>query len=229
MFFVSGIDGSNTIYDPIEFRESRDIARLHPKSASQALSEDAVEFEPSIALDTTSLVYSRLSQVPAEVELVESVVEEEDGSGSVATSEPNVAKEIMSSPVVTLSSSSTLAEAAKVFREYRYRYLPVTDEDDALVGIVSDRDFLRASTESAEAARSNQQVADIMVRNVLNARPQAEIMAVAQVLFKERIGAMPIVNNEGKLSGMVTRSDIQRAYLGLKVHPLSSLTRETKR
>ena len=60
---------------------------------------------------------------------------------------------------------------------------------------------------------SQSTVASIMKTNVLTARPATEIRSVANVMFKQRIGAMPIVDEGGKLVGILTRSDILKAVI----------------
>ena len=50
-----------------------------------------------------------------------------------------------------------------------------------------------------------------MIRNVLTAQPNAELSAISALFFRERIGSMPIIDNSGKISGIITRSDVLRA------------------
>ena len=56
-------------------------------------------------------------------------------------------------------------------------------------------------------------VRDIMATPVLTAHADTEIREIARVLFEERIGAVPIVDSQGQLVGMVTRSDILRTIM----------------
>ncbi|MEZ4753527.1 MAG: CBS domain-containing protein [Bdellovibrionota bacterium] len=116
------------------------------------------------------------------------------------------ASQIMSSPVVTLRAKDTITAAAEIFKEKRFRHIPVVSKKGALIGILSDRNLHQLSDNS-------QCVKDVMSRPVLCARAQTEIRLIAQVLFKERIGAMPIVDENQELVGIITRSDILRAVV----------------
>jgi len=129
-----------------------------------------------------------------------------------------LAKQIMSSPVVTLSLSAKLSDAWSIIQSQRFRHIPVLSPQGHLVGILSDRDLFRATIEvvSLEQARDKPQqkpIQQIMTRNVLSAGPETEIRGIASILFEERIGAMPIVTEQGDLIGILTRSDILRTVV----------------
>ncbi|MCB9030419.1 MAG: CBS domain-containing protein [Deltaproteobacteria bacterium] len=112
-----------------------------------------------------------------------------------------LAEQIMSSPVLTLPKHASLSEAQELFLKKRFRHVPVVSENGKLIGILSDRDFIGDLSIKSE-------VSEIMRTNILTARPDAEIRMIAQIFFKERIGSMPIVDKDGNLVGMITRSDI---------------------
>ncbi|MCB0332310.1 MAG: CBS domain-containing protein [Bdellovibrionales bacterium] len=117
-----------------------------------------------------------------------------------------IASQIMSTPVETLHKADPVEKASKLFQERRFRHVPVVMKGGVLIGIVSDRDFFSHKN-------NNTRVEKIMTTNVLSARPTTEIRYIAQVLFEERIGAMPIVEEGGKLVGIITRSDILRTVV----------------
>ena len=112
-----------------------------------------------------------------------------------------VASQIMSQPVYTFHADSLVRDAGELFREHRFRHVPVVSDSGRLVGIFSDRDYLTIANQEIP-------VGEVMTTHVLTARPQTEIRMIADMLFKERIGAMPIVDDGGMLVGIVTRSDI---------------------
>ncbi len=116
------------------------------------------------------------------------------------------AQQIMSSPVLTVSSEDTIRDAAKLFREKRFRHLPVVSEEGKLVGIISDRDTLPVSDRTDP-------IKEHMATAIISARPETEIRKIASVFFHERIGAMPILDENGSVSGILTRSDILRTLV----------------
>lgn len=115
------------------------------------------------------------------------------------------ASNIMSSPVVTLPLEADPQEAYDIFSLKRFRHIPIMKEG-MLVGILSDRDFLRETRNSAI-----RDLKDIMTENVLSVKESTEVHLLAKVLFEERIGALPIIDSDKNLVGIVTRSDILRA------------------
>jgi len=133
-----------------------------------------------------------------------------------------LAKDVMSSPVVSLSPDTKLLQAQDLIQKRRFRHIPITAVDGNIVGILSDRDVLRALANPAGSnIRSSANVVQSSVRHfmsqpVLVAKPETEIRAIVSVMFEEHIGAMPIVYDTGQLAGMITRSDILRVLVS---HP----------
>jgi len=130
-----------------------------------------------------------------------------------------LAKQVMTTPVVSLNLEVSMAEAWKLFHHRRFRHVPVISTDQRIVGILSDRDLWREAAgihkhPIAESINlSNLTVQDIMTDRVLTAHPDTEIRTIARVMFEERIGAMPIVNEVGTPVGIMTRSDILRVVM----------------
>lgn len=119
------------------------------------------------------------------------------------------ADELMASPVVSIRPDQTLGEALRLQRTRRLRHLPVVGLDGALVGILSDRDLLAAHA----GPGSIEPVAAHMASPVLSAAPDARLVDIARVLLAARVGCLPIVNEDGALVGILTRSDILRALV----------------
>lgn len=117
-----------------------------------------------------------------------------------------LAEQIMSSPVVTLSVDDSASDALGLFKKGRFRHLPVINNANTLVGIVSDRSFIGLLDH-------DKAVGELMRANIISARPHTTIKAIAGLMFNERIGAMPIVKEGGELIGIVTRSDILYAIV----------------
>ena len=121
-----------------------------------------------------------------------------------------VASDIMSSPVFCLQDDLPFEEAERIFKERQFRHVPVLSANRKLVGILSDRDFFGAVSHPSSAGKL---IKDRMVTNILTARPQTEIGAIAQVMISHRIGCLPILDQKGGLVGILTRSDILRAIV----------------
>ncbi|WP_342346967.1 CBS domain-containing protein [uncultured Nitrospira sp.] len=133
-----------------------------------------------------------------------------------------LAREIMSSPVLTLPVTASLSQAWEVVHSKRFRHIPILGTDDAVVGMLSDRDLFRGTMEAALSGTTwsikqpEGPIKNLVSHPVLVASPEAELRAIARVLLEERIGALPIVSEAGGLVGMITRSDILRVLIA---HP----------
>jgi acetoin utilization protein AcuB len=124
------------------------------------------------------------------------------------------AEQIMSAPVVSIAPDTRLDKARKMVRERRFRHVPVVDKDGRIRGVVSDRDlFALPQMDDTQETLEPKVVADIMTKKVLTATPETNIREIARVLFEERIGCMPIVDENDQVVGMITRSDILRALI----------------
>lgn len=114
--------------------------------------------------------------------------------------------DIMNSLVFSLESEDNIQKALKEMQKREIRHLPITNTKGKLIGFLSERDIL----EKRFLYNDDTELSKIMTKHVLACKPSAEIRQVAKTLIKERIGCMPIVDEEYKLLGIVTRSDLLR-------------------
>lgn len=127
--------------------------------------------------------------------------------------------EMMNKNVVTLKPTDTIGKAIQLFREKNIRHLPVINEDDHCIGIISDRDIRSAVPSSLlqfeEMSKVlNQTVDTIMVKDVITVHP-LDFFEEAAVLFNQyRIGCLP-VESENKLVGIITQTDIIQTFITL--------------
>jgi CBS domain-containing protein len=119
----------------------------------------------------------------------------------------------MTTAVMTIRANEPLAEARIDMEVGLVRHLPVVDDRGRLVGIVSDRDLVRRT--------DKRKVADVMSRDIVTTRPDAPAHLAASMMLEFRIGALPVVDDEGELVGVVTITDYlalaRRALLGLQL------------
>jgi acetoin utilization protein AcuB len=143
--------------------------------------------------------------------------------------------EWMTRPVHTLKPLDTIAHARELMVRHRVNQLPVV-RDGRLVGIVTDRDLRDAfpsvfaeidaamAREEAPARRRRGRIPEtdprrvtvdmVMSHDPLTVAPGGRLEEAARVMRRERIGALPVVENEA-LVGILTRSDVLDAFLGL--------------
>lgn len=137
-----------------------------------------------------------------------------------------ILRQLMSSPVRTVKPLDTVIHARALMSEARINQLPVT-VDGHLVGIVTDRDLRDAFPSVFEAPAKHSHDASsperVTVESVMSAEPltlgpEDTVERAAALMRSERIGAVPIVER-GHLLGIVTRTDVLDAYLGLVGSP----------
>ncbi|MCX5570176.1 CBS domain-containing protein [Kaistia nematophila] len=137
---------------------------------------------------------------------------------------------VMTSPVISISPSTTIAEAARLMLSHRISGLPVVSEDGALVGMVSEGDFLRRGELGTQQKRSwwlelfsgqgqaaedyvrahGRKVGEVMTKGVFTTNREASLEEVVELMSRHGIKRLPVVDN-GKLIGIVSRSDLLRA------------------
>ncbi len=130
------------------------------------------------------------------------------------------AREAMSHPVITVRNDATVGLAARLLTGHGFTALPVTDEDGALVGIVSEIDLLRGWTAPdplagrSRAARPAREltVGEVMTSPVESLTPGADVAHAVRMMDDERIRSLPIVDGFA-IVGMLTRRDLLRAAL----------------
>jgi acetoin utilization protein AcuB len=133
----------------------------------------------------------------------------EEEAAEEAPLELLLARDIMTGNLVTLSPQASLVDAWDLICKKRFRHIPVVSGEGKLVGIISDRDLLlRAALAEASGEQRSSTVSDIMKTKILTASPFADIRHIARVLFEHRVGAMPIVDEQERLSGLITRVTI---------------------
>lgn len=125
-------------------------------------------------------------------------------------------RQLMQKDVVTVDAAAHLDVAEDLMRMDRIRHLPVVS-DGRLVGLVTQRDLFRAALSSA-LARSPQDeqrwlaripVQQAMTREVLFAHPDAELKYAVEMMLRERVGCLPVVE-DGRLIGLLSETDCLR-------------------
>ena len=144
-------------------------------------------------------------------------------------------KDQMTVNPVTVTSATTIADAAELMKKHRFRRLPVVDIGK-LVGIVTDRDLRKASPSSATTLSvheadyllSKALIKDIMTKKVLSIGSEATIEEAALVMYNNRIGGVPVVDKHQDVVGIITETDIFKCLVDIMGLP-SGTTRVTIR
>ncbi len=132
----------------------------------------------------------------------------------------------MTKRIITVRPHDSVADARSALERHRINQLPVV-VNGRLVGIVTDRDLRSASDSmrvSGMAARAdlvqedvipeNITVETVMSAKVMKLKPQDAIERAANLMRRERIGGIPVVDGK-RLVGIITRSDVLKAFIAL--------------
>ncbi|HLZ61553.1 MAG TPA: DUF190 domain-containing protein [Ktedonosporobacter sp.] len=152
-------------------------------------------------------------------------------------------RQIMETAVTTVRRETPVATVVELLLQAPFRVLPVVDEQQHLLGILSAGDLINAGllpmrrglirtardldTRTAETVASSLEVAqqsprtahDIMNQQVQTIGPDQSIREAAQILVETRIRNLPVVNTEGTLLGILTRADLLQT---IRTSPLMS-------
>ncbi len=137
-------------------------------------------------------------------------------------------RDVMTAPVTSVRADARLREAVELVIGRDFRALPVVDEAGRLVGIVTSSDLVARGGLGArldllavlpEQARleilgrldPQRRVADVMTSEVMSVRGTDSVAAATHLMATNRIKRLPVVDEEGRLIGIVSRADVLRA------------------
>ncbi|NGP53128.1 CBS domain-containing protein [Thioalkalivibrio sp. XN8] len=126
--------------------------------------------------------------------------------------------QLMSASPVTVGPDDTLATVREIFHHLKFHHLPVV-EHHALIGVVSDRDLLKALSphlgSAAETTRDlatlKKRVHQVMRRELVTLPATAVLMDAVRVFNREGVSCIPIVDEQGRPLGILTWRDVMRA------------------
>lgn len=110
------------------------------------------------------------------------------------------AKEIGSRPVIYASPRQTVEDALHLMKKYRIHHLPLLDDKKNLAGIISDRDLI--------GKRSYDRLEKHATTEVLVTKENTEIQMVARLMLDNGISALPLIDENNQLSGIITKSNL---------------------
>lgn len=159
-----------------------------------------------------------------------------------------LAKDIMTTPVLTVSADTTVAEIAALMLEKCISAVPVVDDADAVIGIVSEGDLMRRPESDTDTRKRSwwlelwrgapelaqeyskshgQRASDVMTKNVVSVSEETAAADIAQILEEKHIKRVPVVR-DGKLVGIVSRSNLLRGLATRKAAPLSPVGKDDR-
>jgi CBS domain-containing membrane protein len=126
-------------------------------------------------------------------------------------------RDLMTEDVISIRANEDLLTARELMWDHDIRHLPVVDDDNELIGLLSHRDLLQV-TEKAESSLplsaqndllQSTRVREMMVQEVATTEPDEDIRRAAQLMVENKFGCLPVVSG-GRLAGIITESDFVR-------------------
>ncbi|MCB0520899.1 MAG: CBS domain-containing protein [Lewinellaceae bacterium] len=127
--------------------------------------------------------------------------------------------EIMTTDVIILSPNDTMEKVADIFRMNNIHHIPILDDNGKVVGIISQNDYHKIlhgftlfKTEKSEeynkAILRSLLVKEVMTKQVAKLNPQDKLTVAASYFRENLFHAIPVVDRQGKLVGIVTTFDL---------------------
>ena len=122
------------------------------------------------------------------------------------------AHQIMSTPVRTIQSTTTMASAWKLYSSLGYHQIPVLNDKSQIVGLLTEGNLLQhiIIENDQVISRRTKIVSEIMTKEVIAADPVTDVRRIAAVMLEYRQPAVPITTEDDQLLGIISRSDILR-------------------
>jgi CBS-domain-containing membrane protein len=130
-------------------------------------------------------------------------------------------KEFMTTGVATVSPETSIKRALRMLADHRVTAAPVVDSAGVVVGVVSEADLIRDRLEPDPRAHLGRPVtrmpdkvdvtvADVMSRPVIHVHPEEDLVDALSRLTSARVKSLPVVDEWGRVAGMISRSDLVR-------------------
>ena len=131
-------------------------------------------------------------------------------------------KNWMSKPAITVDANASMNDAIKLLKNHNIKMLPVM-ENGKLVGIVTDRDLKRASASDATTLEIHEllyliskiKIKEIMTKTPITVPLDYTIDETAEILLKNKISGVPVIDHYGDVVGTITQNDLFRIIISL--------------
>ena len=133
-------------------------------------------------------------------------------------------KDVMTTRVVWVRQDASFKKMAAALRENRISAFPVLDEQDKVIGVVSEADMLAKEAladpgvitgllHHKDLAKAGALTAgDLMTHPAVTVRPEDSVEHAARLMFNLRIKRLPVVDAGGFLAGVISRTDVLAVY-----------------
>ena len=122
-------------------------------------------------------------------------------------------KHMMLTNVITASPSMTVKETIKILYEKHIGCVVSIDDDKKCIGIFTERDAIRLVAENVQL---DQPLDNVMTKNVVTIQEDSSINEARRAIYTHRIRHLPVVNQKGRLVGLLCMRELLDEFFGLK-------------
>ena len=140
---------------------------------------------------------------------------------------PNI-NQVMVKRSVTVKPSTTLLEARDVLFRHKIRRLVVLNEKEKPVGIITEKDIARSIYNLGTRSIKSVKVVDFMSKNLITVTKENTVYDCAKLMRRHRISSVIVINKDGTLAGLVTKTDLVSVFLTRSTTPLKVASIMTK-
>ena len=123
---------------------------------------------------------------------------------------PTEVADVMTRKVVTLSPHHSFSEVANLMNDRNFRHCVVVDNNREIVGVISDRDIMRALARNPNSR--SKELDQIMTRNPITVKRDTPIIDAVSKMRAKRINCLPVIEDDGTVCGIVTSTDLLKSY-----------------
>lgn len=116
----------------------------------------------------------------------------------------------MSQAPITIRDDTDYWKASEIMREKDLHHIPVINQDETVVGILTLRDLKMAAMHFGEA---RVEVSEVMHSPVVTVAPGGALADAARIMIDNRIGGLPVLADDGQIIGILTETDLLRALV----------------
>ena len=163
------------------------------------------------------MAQEKLVGILSEIDILRGFLLVED----VAANKGRVVEDAMQDLLILVTPEDLVSTAYQRMQGGIVRHLPIVDDEDKLVGVITDRDIRRAGAfgeTSAMPAASDEPfgmmtVSELMTTPVVTVRPDATLAEAAEHFLTHKFGCLPVIRDDGALAGILTVADVLILYV----------------
>lgn len=123
---------------------------------------------------------------------------------------PTEVADVMTGKVVTLRPHHSFSDVVNLMNDRYFRHCVVVDQGGVVVGVISDRDISRALARNPNSRSKS--LDQIMTKQPVTVKRNTTIIDAVGKMLAKRINCLPVIDDEGRVCGIVTSTDLLKSY-----------------